>query len=126
MSLFRLRADRDTLADGLYEDVISSTLEASLQALRTEQVTVTTTALTGEASTELLARTVDQAVRLVLDAQTGEHAVEKRLALVNALLRVVQEHAPREAFRPGETILHPEVLLALRRSHALGTAETPP
>jgi superfamily II DNA or RNA helicase/HKD family nuclease len=126
MSLFRLRADRDDLADGLYEDVVSSALKAALLALRTEQVTVTTTALTGEASTELLARTVDQAVRLVLDAQTGEQAVEKRMALVNALLRVVQEHAPREAFRPGETILQPEVLLALRRAHALGAAETPP
>lgn len=126
MSLFRLRADRDALADGLYEDVVSSALEGALQGLRAEQATVATTALAGEASTELLARTVDQAVRLVLDTQTGEHAVEKRLALVNALLRVVQEHAPPDAFRPGETILQPEVFLALRRSHALGAAEAPP
>lgn len=126
MSLFRLRADRNALEDGLYEDVVSSALSAALQALRGEQTTVSTTALAGEASTELLARTVDQAVRLVLDAQTGEHAIEKRLALVNALLRVVQEHAPRDAFRPGETTLQPEVLLALRRAHALGEAEVPP
>jgi superfamily II DNA or RNA helicase/HKD family nuclease len=125
MSLFRLRADRDALADGLYEDVVSSALERALQGLRAEQVSVATTALEGEASTELLVRTVEQAVRLVLDAQTGKEAVDKRLALVNALLRVVEEHAPREVFRPGETTLHPEVLLALRRPHALGVTEAP-
>jgi hypothetical protein len=122
MSLFRLNTTPESLPDGLYEDVLSDALARAIDAMRAPRAVVETASLADtEASTMLLARTVEHATRLTLDTIDGKDAVAKRLALVNEILALLTRHAG-DAFRPGETALRAELLLELVRPTAVGAA----
>src|SRR4051794_4307542 len=110
MSSARFRTD--SLADGLYEDVISNALDRSLSEV--DSAAVAREPLDVANSVEPLTDEVEQATRRALTTLRGKDALDQRVALVNELLEVLRRCAP-EAFRDGEARLRPEMLLHIAR-----------
>lgn len=124
MSIFRLRAERKSLADGLYEDVLSEALGSAVSGLAETGANVDRAPLSLEVSGGHLAALVEHAVRIALDGMSGKDGIEHRVRLVNEILQTVGRHAPG-AFTDDELIVRPELLLGIMRQVPVGSVEMP-
>jgi superfamily II DNA or RNA helicase/HKD family nuclease len=112
------------LPDGLYEDVVSEALHASLSALG-DKANISCAKLSDDDAIDHLAEAVHQATRIALDGIGGKDAAARRLALANQLLALAREACP-DAIGAGEAALRPELLLHVIRPTSVVAAPVAP
>lgn len=124
MPSFRRGSGAESLPDGLYEDLITEALSSELDALRRANATIESASLSAD-DVDVLVTLITEASRIALEALSGEGAVEKRVTLTREVLDALHRAAPK-AFRPGEAVPTPTLLMSVMRPNVLGLEREPP
>ncbi|MCB9662030.1 MAG: DUF3427 domain-containing protein [Sandaracinaceae bacterium] len=111
MSVFRRKP---TLSPGIYEEIVTDSLEQRLSALSASHAVVRRDLKSTAGVDELLVSLIRDAAQVAIGASA---APADKLATAQRILASLSDHA---SFRQGEVALQPQVLRAIERSAALG------